>query len=128
MQYQGNALNRLDHYKDMWLNPDHVGNGKIPAAVGTYGSIEEQFSTRWLYSTDFIKLKNITLGYRFNFSKDVMVRSLRITASVENIFMIDNYYGGYSPESNNSGSQVRAYDYGAYPSARTFSIGCNISL
>lgn len=128
MQYQGNALNRLDHYKDMWLNPDHVGNGKVPAAVGTYGSIEEQFSTRWLYSTDFIKLKNITLGYRFNFSKDAMVRSLRITASVENIFMIDNYYGGYSPESNNSGSQVRAYDYGAYPSARTFSIGCNISL
>lgn len=128
MQYQGNSINRLAHWKDMWLNPENPGNGVTPAAVSTYGSTEEQFSTRWLYSTDFIKLKNITIGYRFRFPSKYFFQSLRISGSIENVFMLDKYDGGYSPESNNSSSQVKAYDYGAYPSARTFSLGLNLGF
>jgi TonB-linked SusC/RagA family outer membrane protein len=128
MQYQGNSINRLTKWKNMWMSQTKTGDGSVPSAVNTYGSTEEEFSTRWLYSTDFIKIKNITIGYRFNFSKVAFFNSLRLTASIENLLMIDSYNGGYSPESNNSGSSVRVYDYGAYPSARTFSIGINLGI
>lgn len=126
MMNQGNSINRLDHWANMWISEEQPGNGSVPAVTGA--SSTEQFSTRWLYSTDFIKLKNITIGYRLNFGKKAFVHSLRITASAENVFMIDNYYGGYSPESNNSGSSISSYDYGAYPSARTFSVGLNATF
>ena len=49
--------------------------------------------------------------------------------SAENLFMLDKYDNGFSPETNNNGSnQLRAYDYGAYPLARTFSLGVNLQF
>lgn len=123
MQSQGVSINRLDRWQNMWLSEDNPGDGIVPRATG--GSVE-QFSTRWLYSTDFIKLKNITIGYRFRFrGSKAIIKALRITASAENLFMLTSYKNGYSPESNSSGSRVTVTDYGAYPLARTFSLGLN---
>lgn len=125
MQSQGTSINRLERWTEQWFSENAPGNGIVPNASSNNA---EQFSTRWLYSTDFLKLKNITIGYRFNFKKSAFISMLRITASAENLFMIDKYDGGYSPESNNSGSQIKTYDYGAYPSARTFSLGLQVAF
>lgn len=125
MQAQDVTINRLDRWQEMWLSETDPGNGVVPRARG--GSAE-QFSTRWLYSTDFLKLKNITIGYRWRLPKKYALKVLRFTASCENVFMFTSYKNGYSPESNNSSSQVAVYDYGAYPSARTFSLGINATF
>ena len=125
MQAQDVTINRLDRWQDMWLSETDPGNGVVPRARG--GSAE-QFSTRWLYSTDFLKLKNITIGYRWRLPKKYALKVVRFTASCENVFMFTSYKNGYSPESNNSSSQVAVYDYGAYPSARTFSLGINATF
>lgn len=125
MQAQDVTINRLDRWQDMWLSETDPGNGVVPRARG--GSAE-QFSTRWLYSTDFLKLKNITIGYRWRLPKKYALKVLRFTACCENVFMFTSYKNGYSPESNNSSSQVAVYDYGAYPSARTFSLGINATF
>ena len=124
MQSQGVNINRLDRWEDMWLSEDNPGNGIIPRATG--GSAE-QFSTRWLYSTDFLKLKNITIGYRWRLPKKYALKQLRFTASCENVFMFTGYKNGYSPETN-SGSKLTVEDYGAYPQARTFSVGVNATF
>ena len=125
MQAQDVTINRLDRWQDMWLSEAAPGNGEVPRARG--GSAE-QFSTRWLYSTDFLKLKNITIGYRWRLPKKFALKVVRFTASCENVFMFTGYKNGYSPESNNSSSQVAVYDYGAYPAARTFSLGINATF
>ena len=126
MQSQGVNINRLDRWQNMWLSEDNPGDGIVPRATG---GTADQYSTRWLYSTDFIKLKNITIGYRWRFKKkNFFVKQLRFVLSAENLFMITSYKNGYSPESNNSGSQVAVTDYGAYPSARTFSLGVNATF
>lgn len=125
MQSQGVSINRLERWQNMWLSEDNPGDGVVPRA--TNGSAE-QFSTRWLYSTDFLKLKNITIGYRWRLPKKFALKVLRFTASCENVFMITAYKNGFSPESNNSGSQVAVTDYGAYPSARTFSLGVSATF
>lgn len=125
MQSQGVAINRLDRWQNMWLSEEQPGDGVVPRAQN--GAAEE-FSTRWLYSTDFLKLKNITIGYRWRLPKKYALKVLRFTASVENVFMITDYKNGFSPESNNSNSNVSVYDYGAYPQARTFSLGVNATF
>ena len=125
-QSGGNSINRLDRWLEMWMSENQPGNGTVPRAVG---GTDEQYSTRWLYSTDFIKLKNITIGYTWRpKSKDFFVKRLRFTGSIENVFMITPYDNGFSPESNNSNSTVSVYDYGAYPQARTFSVGINATF
>lgn len=126
MQNQGVNINRLDRWNDMWLSEAEPGNGIIPRATD---STAEEYSTRWLYSTDFIKLKNITIGYRWRIKKkNFFLKQMRFTASCENVFMITGYKNGFSPEVNNSGSTVSVYDYGAYPHARTFSLGVNATF
>ena len=125
-QGMGTNVNALSKWSDMWYSEQEPGDGLTPSVVGV--GINEEYDNRWLYSSDFLKLKNVTLGYRFKLPKQWYVRSLRLTASIENVFMIHSYDGGYSPESNNSWSRINSYDYGAYPQARTFSIGVNASL
>lgn len=126
MMNQGTNINRLDRWQHMWLSTTQPGDGTVPAATGASGT--EEFSTRWLYSTDYFRIKNITAGYRFRFGKKAFVKSLRLSFSVENVWVWDNYRNGYSAESNNSSSSVRVWDYGAYPNARTYALGLQIQL
>ena len=125
-QGMGTNVNALSKWQNMWFSEQDPGDGHTPSAVGV--GINEEYDNRWLYSSDFIKLKNVTLGYRFRLPKHWFVHGLRLTASVENVFMIHSYDGGYSPESNNSWSRINSYDYGAYPQARTFNLGVNVQL
>ncbi len=125
-QGMGTSLNVFKKYQNMWFSEEDPGDGKTPCAWNS--STSEEYDNRWLYSSDFIKLKNVTLSYNVPLRKGGFISKLRINACVENVFMIDSYDGGYSPESNNSGSLVSSYDYGAYPLARTYSIGMNITF
>ena len=59
-------------------------------------------------------------------------QNLRIYASIENVFSWDGY-DYFSVESSNSSTSstngIRGnYDYGAYPSARVYSIGLNVTF
>ena len=120
----GTSINVLKKYKNMWFSVDDPGDGKTPCIFNT--STTEEYDTRWLYSSDFVKIKNVTLGYNVPLRKTNFLSSIRINASIENLYMWDKYEGGYSPESNNSSSLVSSWDYGAYPLARTYSIGVNL--
>ena len=116
-QGMGVDINALKRWQNMWFSESEPGDGHTPNA---WVSFSEEYDNRWLYSSDFVKLKNITLGYRFKLPKKYYVNMIRLNASMENIFMIDAYDGGFSPESNNATSRISSYDYGAYPQARTF--------
>lgn len=125
-QGMGTSVNVLRKWKNMWFSESDPGDGHTPRAWGS--GINEEYDNRWLYSSDFIKLKNVTLSYNWRMPKKAFISNVLLSASVENIFMIDSYDGGYSPESNNSTSRISSYDYGAYPMARTFNFGVNIQF
>ena len=125
-QGMGTSVNVLRKWKNMWFSESDPGDGHTPCAW--VSGINEEYDNRWLYSSDFIKLKNITLSYNWRMPKKAFISNVRLSASVENVFMIDSYDGGYSPESNNSSSRISSYDYGAYPMARTFNFGVNIQF
>jgi TonB-dependent starch-binding outer membrane protein SusC len=69
-----------------------------------------------------MRLDNINIGY--NFGKVMHNKAaLRLSASVQNVFIITKY-SGLDPE-NSSSSGV---DYTIYPRPRIFSIGANLDF
>jgi TonB-dependent starch-binding outer membrane protein SusC len=82
----------------------------------------EVLSTQFLQDASFTKIKNMALSY--NIGKNVLrIADLKLTVSAQNLLTITKYKG-YDPESSTSSNDIDgAVDVGAYPSARTFTIG-----
>ena len=120
----GANINVLAHWKNMWKSEAEPGDGKTPGIDNA--NTGQFYDSRWLYSTDFIKIKNITLGYRLPFKKK-FIQNARVYLSGENLLMWDKYDGGFSPEANNAGSSGD-YDYGSYPQARVITLGVNVTF
>jgi len=116
----GTQTNAMGWWRDQWWSEDEPGNGMVPYHRS---SVKPDADTRFLYKSDYFRVKNLTLGYKIPFKK--FIQSARVYLSIENLLILDSYYHGYSPESANSGTGM---DYGAYPSARTFTLGLNINF
>ena len=109
------SQNMFRWWKNMWISEEQPGDGRTPAIDSTTGELRD---TRWLYKTDFFRIKNITLGYTFNFRKK-FIRGIRMYSSIENVWIWDEYDGGYSPE--NKGNNI-------YPQARVYTLGVNVKF
>lgn len=72
--------------------------------------------SRHVEDASYFRLKNITAGYTFQINS---LRSIRIFVYAQNLFTLAKYKG-YDPE------VASGLDTGAYPTARTFSIGINL--
>ncbi len=119
------AINMLDCWKNMWVSEEQPGDGKTPGIDNSNtGSL---YDSRWLYSSDYIKIKNITIGYAIPVNKKGLIKNARIYLSADNIWMWDKYKGGFSPEANNGGKKGD-YDYGSYPQARIIALGANVTF
>ncbi|MDR0573507.1 MAG: TonB-dependent receptor [Tannerella sp.] len=115
-------------YMEQWLtkaywSEEEPGNGKIPAFYATVTS--GQYDANWLYPAGYFRIKNFTLGYTAPFPETIL-KQCRIYVSIDNIYMWDNYYPGFSPEAATQDNA--SSDWGAYPQARTFSCGLNITF
>lgn len=123
--------NELGFYRDRWRSPDQPGNGVTPKAYSTFGSIK---NTDWLYSSDYWRIRNITLGCDLGkVMKTKFTRSARVYATLENFFGKDKYKGGLNPEAVNedlSGSSIfpDAGDYGGLPLPKSFIVGLNLTF
>jgi iron complex outermembrane receptor protein len=87
-------------------------------------------STRYLEKGNYLRLNNLTLGYTVRNAPWVF-RSMRFTLTGQNLFVITDFTG-FDPEVNidKNIDDVPSYgiEYTPYPSARTFSIGLNVSF
>lgn len=109
-------------YMEQWLtkaywSEEEPGNGKVPAF---FSAVTSEYDTNWMYDAGYLRIKNINLGYNLPL-KAKFINRARIYVSCDNVYMWDNYYPGFSPE---GASQDNASsDWGAYPQARTLSLG-----
>ncbi len=97
------------------------------------GSRSQRSSSRFIYDGSFIKLKNISLGYKL--PKDMIsplgISLARIYFSAQNLLTFTDY-PGFDPEvnwrnySNYTGNVNLGYDYGSYPSSKSFTIGVQV--
>lgn len=120
--HMGTQQNTLKHWNNAWWSEDEPGDGVLPYPLTTHSY---NIDSRFVYKSDYFRIKNVTLGYKIPFKK--YVDSVRVYASIENLLILDSYYLGFSPEASNQ-SGFTGVDYGAYPSARTFTLGVNINF
>ena len=96
----------------------HGKYGRMVAAENGYQNTAS--STNYLFNGNYLKLKNLTVGYTFpaHWVQKASITNLRLYASIENVFSIDNY-PGQDPE---LGAAPK------YTSLRQFAFGVNLSF
>lgn len=85
-----------------------------------------KMSNFYLQDASFLKIKNVMLGYTVDpgLKKSIGVSSIRLTASVENLWTFTKY-NGYDPE---VGGTVMGFDRGNYPQSRNLLFGLNVQF
>jgi TonB-dependent starch-binding outer membrane protein SusC len=129
---QGTVDNALGFFRDRWRSPDEPGAGKVGKAYSTFGQIA---NTDWLYSSDYFRVRMITLGYDLNrvMKAKKLLSAARVYITAENFFGHDKYKGGLNPEANNTDLSGNATfpepgDYGGLPLPKSLILGVNISF
>src|SRR5690606_38995611 len=127
----GQSRGNVDGYwRERWRSPENPGNGWVPRAAVTANLTTP--STFWLRSAEYIRLRTISLGYRFSESLLEKVRGiggLRIYASVDNVWMHDHYNKNPQTGSFSNTNTRPGVDYDAtYPLARTYTFGLNVKF
>ncbi|MBR6250155.1 MAG: TonB-dependent receptor [Bacteroidales bacterium] len=115
LELTGDSYNLLSSVLDSWTESNQ--NARLP-----YASYDRPFSyidSRYVEDASYLKLRNLTVGYRLKSEK--LPVSVRIYATAQNLLTITNYTG-YDPE------VASGTDTGAYPSARNFTVGVNLTL
>lgn len=92
-------------------------------------------SNFYVEDADYLKIKNVTLGYDFKKTfKKLPLQQLKIYVTAQNLFTFTGY-SGMDPEVGYNGgveSKTDAWasgiDLGFYPSARTFMVGTSIKF
>ena len=113
-------------YEGRWT-ADNAANASWPKATAGY-SRDWRLSNRYVEDGSYLKLKNISLAYSWMRPiKDI--QSIKFFFTATNVFTIANY-SWLDPDVNSFGgdSSRRGVDIYSYPSARTFSLGLNLSF
>jgi TonB-linked SusC/RagA family outer membrane protein len=126
----GYNQNVLGLQRDRWISVDNPGAGERGKASTNFSPLK---STSWLYSSNYYRVRNITLGY--NLSPLIgtrFVQAARVYASLENFFGHDTYRGGYNVDAVNSnaggGSFGVGTDYGGLPLTKSVTVGLNVTF
>lgn len=114
-----------------WQQPGDITNVPQARLFTTNG---QQPSTRYLDGSDFIRLRNLTLGYTIptDVTQKFHVDRLRIYFSGFNLLTFTDYQG-FDPEStadfNAAQSNIQVgVDFYSAPPAKTYTLGININL
>ena len=108
-------------------------NAKWPVCTNENGIV----STLGIEDGSYLRLNTLTAGYSVpstsKFAKALSISSLRVYATVYNLFTLTKY-SGLDPEvstaqnMNGAAYPTPGIDWGAYPRARSFVLGVNVSF
>jgi TonB-dependent starch-binding outer membrane protein SusC len=130
---QGRSDNHPASFVNRWYSETNQGEGRFGKAYSNYNSPITS-ATDWLYSSDYVRVRNITLGYNLkNTIRKNFLQDARIYLTLENFFGHDKYVNGLNPEATNTsissnGAYPEAGDYGAMPLSKSLIVGLNISF
>ena len=102
-----------------------------PKVTSNTGTSAVPFSDRHVEDASFIRLQNVTIGYRFpsELLSKLKISDFRIYASGSNLLTITDYTG-FNPDVNLGGNNnLRiGHDNSTYPVSRLFRLGLNIKF
>lgn len=122
VRYENMSL--ASFWRDAWSESNSDSNIPMLQFDSSWNQYDSSF---WMHRIDFLKLKNIQIGYLFNqsFVEELGLSRLYLYFNAQNLFSIvwDKDYVGYDPERSgfDSGKDV-------YPLSRIFTFGMNINF
>lgn len=126
-----NHENNLASALGRWKSENDPGSGYFHKAGTKNLGSNIGPSTRYLYESSFLRVRNVALGYTIPstvFNK-YGIQSARFYIAGQNLHTFTKF-PGYNPEGNHTGDNatVNGADEGSYPLARNLSFGINISF
>ncbi|HEX8349721.1 MAG TPA: SusC/RagA family TonB-linked outer membrane protein, partial [Hymenobacter sp.] len=106
------------------------GGSADPNLAAAANANANSITTRWLEKGDYLRLRNVQLGYTFPktlISKVPSLGSVRVYVTGRNIFTITKY-SGFDPETTGTEFFGRGVDYAIYPNVRTFTGGIQVNF
>ncbi|MBW4889139.1 TonB-dependent receptor [Mucilaginibacter sp. HMF5004] len=129
---QGRSDNHPASFVNRWMSPTNQGEGRFGKTYALYYA-PITAATDWLYSSDYIRVRDITLGYNLkNLLKTPVVQGARIYLTLENFFGGDKYTNGLNPDAQNQAVGTAQFpvagDYGGLPLAKSLIFGLNFTF
>lgn len=130
---QGFTDNTPESFVNRWRSPDNQGDGRFGKAYSSYNQ-PISAATDWLYSSDYVRVRNITLGYNLKgLIKTNAIPAARVYLTLENFFGHDKYSNGLNPESSNTAVSTNsnypeAGDYGGMPLPKSLIFGVSFTF
>ena len=130
---QSKAFTSPDIYNRWTLENE---NTDIPAFSGS--SALYPGSSRWLQDGSYLRIKNLSLSYNLppSLLRSLSISVLQIYCSAVNLYTFTKYTG-YDPEVSTAGNTLgggsqtdvdQNIDTGAYPNARSFTLGLKVTF
>ena len=122
--FSGDAGHPASIWKDAWT-PENTDASmpRIFTDTNSPSSSRNAQSTFWLQNTNYLRLKNLQIGYTIpkHILKGWGIDNLRFYYSVENLFTIDNMKINIDPEATSQ-------RLSSYPLLRTHAFGVNLTF
>jgi TonB-linked SusC/RagA family outer membrane protein len=125
-----------------WSNGHSDINNYYSASnpTGTYASPGDHIKTYeqsdlFVEDGSYIRLRKVSLGYKFpeKHLANTFIKKAKLYIAARNLFTITNY-SGFNPEVSSSNKSFNketitpGFDYGAFPIAKSFVLGVNLSF
>ena len=122
------STNQYRYMLNCW-HPVRNPNSDIPAPGQAAGAALP--SSFMVHDASYLRLKNLSIAYTFDFRKkeSYLFREITVGVSGDNIYLW-KYYNGFDPDVSSEGtsSVLRRADIGAYPKARTVMFNLNLKF
>src|SRR5699024_7543887 len=95
--------------------PEQNQNAQFPRlSQMAFDGNNYEASDYWLFDGSYFRLKNVTLGYTLpaKWVNSMKVSNLRVYASANDLFSIDNYPKGWDPEAGLTAYIARTWNFG----------------
>lgn len=124
------ANQRVDAF-NYWKNPGDTN--VLPNPL--FGNEAQQNSDRWLQKGDYIRLRNLTLGYSIprDFISKTGIQSFRVYVQGQNLWTFAPYFNGDPEVGIGSGETSNSVGFGnynlySYPQTQSLSVGVDIKF
>lgn len=112
-------------YENRWQKPGD--NALVPRFVYGDNSASNSASTRYLMKGDYLKIRNVTLGYTLpeHIVKSIKLSSARVFVTSDNLYtIVSKDYRGFDP----AGVGANGAQWWNYPTPRNVVFGLNLSF
>ncbi|HML86437.1 MAG TPA: SusC/RagA family TonB-linked outer membrane protein, partial [Bacteroidales bacterium] len=134
VQSYRNQVDKFANYSTDILDRWHGEGTSTTVPRVTNSNINYKFSDIFVQDGSYLRISNITLGYELtNLIKIKALSSLKVYASVQNLYTFTNYTGmdpdvGYGFVNGATDSFSSGVDLGYYPTPRTILFGVSVKF